>query len=397
MRAVALGQLAQATAFPGDLAALIREVTHTGPAPEVFQDAEAEVLLGIRSELSNIKTTAYLSPLADLARTQRGGLDVVTLNYDLAIESMASAQGIPVDRGVEKWVPGTPLAFDRTDGAINLIKVHGSLDWFLDDARDGGWLSRPRVHVENGTKTRKLPWIVVGDREKLATSGPTLALLNSAEVALARAQRLIVVGYSFGDAHINTMVRDWLNVDEQRTLTVIDPGWVPAPRRAWGVTEDPTIQQALAIMAAQPNSIGTPRVKVLVKGAADALPEAILTPHELLPRARLFIVACGERRQIRFRVTNLGVDLFDVSVIAFAKKPDFHVLPLHCADGHEGQPVPNGLAVGNLLKGEHMDFLADDEWDPTAEIEITISGRSVLEMEARTSVTRELAASSTAS
>jgi len=397
VQAVALGGLARATAFPGGLAALIREVTHTGPAPEVFQDAEAEVLLGISSELSNIKTTAYLSPLADLARAQRGGLDVVTLNYDLAIESMASAEGIPLDRGVERWVPGTPLAFDRADGAMNLIKVHGSLDWFLDDARESGWLARPRLQVEDVTKTRKLPWIVVGDREKLATSGPTLALLNSAEVALAKAQRLIVVGYSFGDAHINTMVRDWLNVDEQRTLTVIDPGWIPSQPRAWRVTEDPTIQQALAIMAAQPESVGPSRVKVLVNSAADALPEAILTPHELLPRARLYIVACGEERQIRFRVTNPGVDLFDVRVTAFAKKPEFHVMPLHRADGHEGQPVPNGLAVGDLLKGEHMDFLADDEWDPTAEIEITISGRSALETEARTSVTRELAASSVAS
>lgn len=40
VRAVALGaELGHATASPGDLAARVREVTQTGPAPQVFRDA----------------------------------------------------------------------------------------------------------------------------------------------------------------------------------------------------------------------------------------------------------------------------------------------------------------------------------------------------------------------
>lgn len=53
----------------------------------------------------------------------------------------------------------------------------------------------------------------LGDREKLATHGPTLALNFAACEALARATHLAVIGYSFGDAHINAIIRDWLAAD----------------------------------------------------------------------------------------------------------------------------------------------------------------------------------------
>ena len=46
---------------------------------------------------------------------------------------------------------------------------------------------------------------------------------------LLEADRLIVVGYSFGDEHINTLVEDWIESREGAILEVVDPG-VPNSR-----------------------------------------------------------------------------------------------------------------------------------------------------------------------
>lgn len=80
------------------------------------------------------------------------------------------------------------------------------------------------ARVENPADDH-VPAIVIGDREKLETDGPTLALLHAFQRALDRANRLVVVGYSFGDAHVNAVVRDWLNSDDSRTITVLEPSW----------------------------------------------------------------------------------------------------------------------------------------------------------------------------
>lgn len=387
VRAVALGELSGARVHAGGLAGQIRAIAQTRPSSQAFRDAEAAVLRGIHAELSKIGDTAYLCPIADLARRQRGGLDVISLNYDLAIETMASGQGLPVDRGVDQWTPGLPLTFRQRSGAINLIKVHGSLDWSLDEGRDAGrWLARPRIQTAKYPRVNPRPWVVVGDREKLATSGPTLALMHAAELALQRADRLIVIGYSFGDAHINTMVRDWMNVDERRTLTAIDPNWVTPGPRGYPINEDIPIQEGLAIMAAQPQSTGPGRVTVIAKGAAEGLSEAISTAPERLPRGKVSVIACADGQQIDIRVTNLGVDMDDVQVMVFARKPHMHVLPLHRIDAGRADKVPNGLAVGGLLAGAHIDFAARDEWDMTTELEVYVNGRSVIDNHVRRSV-----------
>jgi hypothetical protein len=209
----------------------------------VFAALESTLLSSLRRELSNLGNTDYLSPLAALAAEQDGGLDVMTLNYDLGVETMAANAGVTVDRGIDRWVAGTPLEFSRTDGTINLLKLHGSVDWELSQQHPHS-VYPPKVSVV-GIETPPdpndpdsppyrppgRPWIVVGDREKLATDGPTLDLLHAATRAFADADRLVVVGYSFTDAHVNSMVRNWMAVDPSRTITVIDPAWPPFTSR----------------------------------------------------------------------------------------------------------------------------------------------------------------------
>ena len=37
-------------------------------------------------------------------------------------------------------------------------------------------------------------------------------------------QKLYVVGYSFGDAHIDLVLRNWLEFSGERSIVVVDPG-----------------------------------------------------------------------------------------------------------------------------------------------------------------------------
>jgi hypothetical protein len=67
------------------------------------------------------------------------------------------------------------------------------------------------------------PRIIIGDRDKLGGGGATLALLVGFAQALEKADRLVIVGYSFRDDHVSTLIYEWLDVDTSRTLTVLDP------------------------------------------------------------------------------------------------------------------------------------------------------------------------------
>lgn len=224
------------------IAAIARAATRSHNTSH-FREAERHVRDALAEILGKPLTVSYLTPLADLAKSQAGGLDVITLNYDLTVEMMAGEQSVPVHRGMEKvtgddvddtlvsWRLGRQMFWPRSDDAINLYKLHGSLDWEL--VEEGTHTRSPRIEVRpvaeldphSGGRLRS-PWIVVGDREKLATDGPTLRLFRAAEDALEEATHLVVVGYSFSDKHINGLIRDWLGSDDRRTITVLDLGWL---------------------------------------------------------------------------------------------------------------------------------------------------------------------------
>jgi hypothetical protein len=217
-----------------ELADSIAEIARTATTsgnPRAFVEAEQRVLEMLTQALADIDSVEYLSPIAEMATEQEEGIDVITLNYDLTIETMAEHARVSVDRGIDRWVPGEAMTFDHSAGTIRLYKLHGSLDWRLESP--GTSTDAPRIVVGEAIRDQlshlrnPLPWIVVGDREKLATDGPTLALMNAATEALRRSQRLVVVGYSFSDDHINAMIRDWMSGDSDRILAIVDTNWTP--------------------------------------------------------------------------------------------------------------------------------------------------------------------------
>lgn len=298
--------------------AQIAGVSSPIPGGRMFIEAESLILENLSGMLSEISTVDYLAPISDLAREQAGGLDVITLNYDLTIEQMAASKRIPVHRGIDNWQAGRPLSFPGGDGAINLYKIHGSLDWTFEPPGDEVEAPSIKVGVASGQSWNARPWIVVGDREKLATEGPTLELLRAAEEAIQRATDLLVVGYSFGDEHVNRMIRNWMLGSPDRNLGLLDTA-VANYGNFWATQPFPS--RLIRRYGASPENQWASRVHTYAGTTAELLGDAVRMMPSPTPD-HLFRTEILDRdgEVARIRLVLDGPDLADIHCSAFAEQ-----------------------------------------------------------------------------
>ena len=258
-----------------DLIDIIDKIANTSPSGKTsYEMAEKEVLRLVSVALRDYTDTSYLKPMADLAGIQEGGLAVLTLNYDLVVEDAAAAESCGLFYGFTSWEPGTEIKLKKEKANIDLIKMHGSLNW--EAANGGSYDTRievsPRVGREQKSQLNlpDIPWVVLGDREKLSTKGPTLPLLQAAEDALEDADHLVVAGYSFNDEHINDLINAWIKRQNNRTIAVVDPGFKNILGEAWTKRE--------GFMRYLMRNF-TERIKVIEKSTKNGLSEAIYHPE----------------------------------------------------------------------------------------------------------------------
>ena len=351
-----------------------------------FADAESFILRTLVDLLSPPYDVSYLNPLIRIAQTQPRGLDVMTLNYDLTVETAAATLGVNVNRGIETWRPGQPLDFDQVDGTLNLLKLHGSLDW-RETQRPRGFealLASPELEIvapdevdKPGRNIQATPWIVVGDREKLATDGPTLLLNAAARVALNRADHLVIVGYSFSDAHINAMIRDWLNADERRTITILDKTW-PRERTYREIVD---FRSALIATHADPQDRDgtprTPRVHLVEGGAREQLDSALSETPRALPTPVAVVSVHRKGANFRIDITWRGHDLTDARISIFPpwsgtvgarSSIGYSTSPF---EGEAKSPWDGGTVVSEIAHGETRSIYVAGNSDFPLEFRVT--------------------------
>jgi hypothetical protein len=224
---------------------LIDSRTGANANGDVYRALASAMVRELRSLVATTpKDSHYLRPLTD-AGAGPGGLTVATLNYDLSLEGVAGAAGLPCSTGLEEWVRNGQWRWPEE--GIRLLKLHGSIDWTWAEAEEqAGWLPQRIVVVSpDPEQEQRAPALVFGQRGKLRADGPFLGLLAEFEALLENANRLVVIGYSFRDAHVNEVIQRWINEDPQRTMVAIDPTGLTttrpmAPIRASGLLSQGT-------------------------------------------------------------------------------------------------------------------------------------------------------------
>lgn len=204
-------------------------------------------------EVIHEKLKSALSPESETAHDYLTGLfrskpaRVATLNYDIGVENASANAELLVDTGIENWKGGMSWEWSR-DADIRLLKLHGSINW-------------GRPYFEGGGVTADLPkmtdvksseyilndglWhdlqpvgLVFGLRGKLRPDGPFLAMLSEFWSWLLNADRLVAIGYSFGDEHINALIEDWIESRNGCVLEIVDPSTPKSRSDCKGSTSD---------------------------------------------------------------------------------------------------------------------------------------------------------------
>lgn len=171
------------------------------------------------------KRTDYLLPL--LASSVAS---IVTLNYDLLVEVAAQQLGKRLTDGADEWEGS--YEWPKVSAQPELIKLHGSLDWraSINYELPGNSLTMSCQRLERGATTLGGPGttanmghaVIFGAGNKLTSSFVFPALMNRFRESLGASRTLVIVGYSFSDAHVNEAIHRWLGMNAEARIVVLD-------------------------------------------------------------------------------------------------------------------------------------------------------------------------------
>ncbi|MBI4331879.1 MAG: SIR2 family protein [Chloroflexi bacterium] len=166
--------------------------------------------------------------------------NLFTLNYDTLIEKAADAEGVilvdgfvgtlqrifrPESYDIDFYFPAqtTEGRVHRLDRALHLYKLHGSITWHRSEE---SWENPYGVYAtfyKQGTTAEDVLIYPSPLKYGQALGLPYSELFRRFGSAIAQPQSvLFTIGYGFGDAHVNTLIRQALAIPSF-TLVVIDP------------------------------------------------------------------------------------------------------------------------------------------------------------------------------
>ena len=163
----------------------------------------------------------YLDPLLGFVEEHRP-LSIFSVNYDTCIEQFCSVHRLDYQDGFD--VNWNPRVFDRENTDIMLYKLHGSIIWYRSDR--AGYVKLPIMTDEASIR------LITGERaeslmlypmQKMGYEEPLLDLLTRFTNALHGCKVLVVVGYSFRDAHLQRILLDAARSNSDLTILLVDP------------------------------------------------------------------------------------------------------------------------------------------------------------------------------
>lgn len=171
-------------------------------------------------EISNYEKADYYKGLINFQRELNHPLRVFTLNYDLCLEKVYHTEykELP-ERGFDKerfWSHELLEDAAPDEKSLYLYKLHGSIDWFRDPIN--GRLtysdSTSKIRVDDGE-------LIFGTAYKLQYVDPFLFLVYQLRRLSLEAKLLLVIGYGFGDEHINGILQQALRGGLEKRLIAV--------------------------------------------------------------------------------------------------------------------------------------------------------------------------------
>jgi hypothetical protein len=166
----------------------------------------------------------HLNWLIDMVRDKSvESVDLVNLNHDRVLEQVLSCNLVSFCDGFGELVGAVRLwEPDRLEGArVRLIKLHGSIDWFLLPNKKIGIVGSHEAGLTTPIITR--PLLLVGTFNKMTeyTTGIFADLHCHFHRCLHQTHFLVCCGYGFGDKGINRKLSEWINADRQKRLILV--------------------------------------------------------------------------------------------------------------------------------------------------------------------------------
>ncbi len=194
-------------------------------------------------QLHNSGCSDYLNIIEEIRELERNRVfNIFTLNHDFLLENyfgkncigFCDGFSIDVEKGVRLWEPS--LYENKND--INLLKLHGSINWRYVRAPEGianisgycmvtDWNQDYIIELNNKDSvfTFNPSLFLTGTNGKLSdyNFGIYLDLFYHFYRLLNQTDWLIVIGYSFGDPGVNLRLINWIVSDKNRRIIIIDP------------------------------------------------------------------------------------------------------------------------------------------------------------------------------
>lgn len=157
--------------------------------------------------------------------SSRSNISFFTTNYDTLLEDALGLEGFVVKDGfsggaLANWNPSFEFNENlRTPKTHNIYKLHGSIDWQKDEENK---LFRTRYGTTYLAKKSDIMIYPQATKYVETQKDPFAFLFSSFRNALNTKDenRLVICGYSFGDAHINAEIEAALSSQKNKTILI---------------------------------------------------------------------------------------------------------------------------------------------------------------------------------
>ncbi|MBC6416067.1 MAG: SIR2 family protein [Bdellovibrionales bacterium] len=138
-------------------------------------------------------------------------IDIITTNYDQVLEYALSKLNYNFTDGFKgrALTKFNPKLFGKKE-IINLIKVHGSLNWFFDKNKEVFCLP-----PENKINNLKCAMVLPAEKNKYHETfqEPYRTLINQSDRVIEKAKSFLVIGFGFNDEHLTPKIDNKIKKD----------------------------------------------------------------------------------------------------------------------------------------------------------------------------------------